>query len=281
MTSIPVTVQVGMVAPAVMNVPLWAAQAAGEFKRRGLLIDSRIIGSTEGTTNALLAGDIDVALGTADPALTDPDRVRILAGLVDRPPLSLVCRLGLTGFADLRGKFLGTTSLREGTVQLIQAMLGEHGLHYPGDYSFVLAGAHPQRWQALQDATIDAAMQLMPFDFIAQDAGYPVLGRAEDVVPEFAFSSACVRADWAGDGANADVAEAFRNALLAGESLVRADRDRAAAIIAEQAHISLDYARRCVHRLVDDGVMPDGLVHSERALARTRQAIADGAAVAA
>ena len=279
MASTPVTVQVGMVAPAVMNVPLWAAQDAGEFERRGLLVQSRIIGSTEGTTDALLAGGIDVAFGTADPALTDPDRVRILAGLVDRPPLSLVCRLGLTSFADLRGKSVGTTSLREGTVQLVRAMLGEHDLHYPGDYSFILAGAHPQRWQALQDATIDAAMQLMPFDFIAEDAGYPVLGRAEDVVPEFAFSSACVRVDWTGDGA--DVAETFRDALLAGEQIVRTDRERAAAIIAEHTHISLDYARRSVHRLVDDGVMPVGLVHSDAALNRTRQAIADGAAIAA
>lgn len=280
MVRAPVLVQVGMVAPAVMNIPFWAAQATGEFERRGLQVRSRVIGSTEGTTNALLAGEIDVALGTADPALTDPDRVHILAGLVDRPPLSLVCRRGLTSFADLRGKSLGTTSLREGTVQLIQAMLAEHDLYYPGDYTFVLAGAHPQRWQALQDATIDAAMQLMPLDFIAEDAGFPVLGRAEDVVPEFAFSSACVRADWGG-GEHPDIAEDFRECLLVGESVVRNDRDRAAAVIAEQVHIGLDYARRSVDRLVDDGVMPVGLVHSQRALDRTRQAIADGAATAA
>lgn len=274
-----VTVQAGMVAPAVMNVPLWAAEEAGEFARRGLRVHSRIIGSTEGTTNALLAGEIDVAFGSADPALTDPDHVQILAGLVDRPPLSLVCRRGLTSFADLRGKSFGTTSLREGTVQLIQAMLAEHDLRYPGDYSFVMAGAHPQRWQALQDGTIDAAMQLMPFDFIAQDAGYPVLGRAEDVVPDFAFSSACVRTSWRCD--QADVAVQFHQALLVGEDLVRTDQRRAAAIIAGRIPISVEYAQRCVQRLVEGGVMPAGLVHSELALQRTRQAIADGAATAA
>jgi ABC-type nitrate/sulfonate/bicarbonate transport system substrate-binding protein len=271
----PVPVQVGMVAPAAMNVPLWAAADAGEFTRRGIAIETRIIGSTEGTTDALLAGDIDVAFGSPDPALTEPHRVVILAGIADRPPLSLVCRQGLNSFEDLRGKSFGTTSLREGTVQLIQAMLEEHGLHYPGDYNLVIAGAHPQRWQALQDATIDAAMQLMPFDFIAIDAGYPVLGRAEDVVPHFAFSSVCVRTDWPDA-----LACAFRDALLAGEQVVRSDRPRAAELIAQHAHLTLDHAKRCVDRLVDDEVMPTGLVHSAGALERTRQAIADGAETA-
>lgn len=271
----PVVVQVGMVAPAVMNVPLWAADDAGEFARRGLTIETRFIGSTDRTTNALLAGDVDVAFGSPDPALTDPHQVVILAGIVDRPPLSLVCRPGLTSFADLRGKRFGTTSFREGTVQLIQAMMIEHGLHYPGDYNLVLAGAHPQRWKALQEGAIDAAMQLIPFDFMAADAGYPVLGRAEDVVPDFAFSSVCVRTDWP-----PDLFQRFRDGMLAGEQIVRRDRTRAAGIIAQQVHIGADYAKRCVDRLVDDGVMPVGLVHSAKALDRTRQAIADSASMA-
>lgn len=265
-------VQVGMVAPAVMNAPLWVAQDAQEFARRGIRLNTHVIGSTEGTTAALLEGRIDVSFGSPDAALTTPDRVKIMAGIVDRPPLSLVCRKGLTSFEALRGKSFGTTSLREGTVQLVQAMLSEHDLHYPGDYEFVIAGAHPQRWQALQDGTIDGAMQLMPFDFMAADAGYPVLGRAEDVVPHFAFSSVCVRSDWP-----ADVYAPFREALLVGEQIIRADRGRAARIVAEHVNISAIDALRCVDRLIDDGVMPVGLVHSAEALARTRQAIQETA----
>ena len=270
------TVRIGLVAPAVVNVPLWAAQDAGAFELQGLDVEVRIIGSTDGTTDALLAGEIDAAFATPDPALVNPDRATIIAGLVDRPPLALVCRKGLTSFDDLRGKSLGTTSLREGTVQLIRAMLGRHGLHYPADYSLVIAGAHPQRWRALQDGAIDAALQLMPFDFIAADAGYPVLGQAEDVVPEFAFGSVCIRTDWP-----LDVAQRFRDALLTGEKLVRRDPARAAELIARQANIHLSYAERCVDRLIAGGVMPLDLEHSQQALDRTRQAIADGAAIAA
>ena len=268
-------VKVGMVAPAALNVPLWAAEDAGAFAERDIQTDVLIIGSTEGTTDALLSGEIDVAFGTPDPALLDPDRVAILAGLGDRPPLALVCRQGLTSFEELRGASLGTTSLREGTVQLIQAMLSEHGLHYPTDYSLVIAGAHPQRWEALQRGDLDAAMQLMPFDFIAEDAGYPVLGRAEDVVPHFAFSSVCVRTDWSPTSA-----ERFHEALLVGEQCVRRDPAHAAELIARHANIAAGYARRCVDRLLEGGVMPVDLVHSAQALAQTRRAIAEGAAIA-
>ena len=53
-------------------------------------------------------------------------------------------------------------------------MLGKHGLCYAADFEFVLAGAHPQRWGALQAGTIDAALQLLPFDMIAEDARYRI-----------------------------------------------------------------------------------------------------------
>ena len=272
------TMRVGMVAPAVMNVPLWVADEAGEFASRGIRLETQIIGSTEGTTNALRDGAIDVAFGSPDPALVDPQMVSVLAGLVDRPPLSLVCRPGIGTYEDLRGRTFGTTSLREGTVQIIQAMLAPKGLFYPADYSFVMAGAHPQRWQALQHGRIDAALQLMPFDYLAEQAGYPVLDRAEDIVPDFAFSSVCITTAF--HAANADLVDAFHAALIAGEHIVRTDARATAASIATHARVDEANALRCVHRLVDGGVMPAGLTHSAAALDRTRQAIADGAATA-
>ncbi len=269
------TVRVGMVAPAVMNVPLWVADEAGGFAARGIKLETQIIGSTEGTTKALRDGGIDVAFGSTDPALVEPDVVSVLAGLVDRPPLSLVCRPGIETYEDLRGRTFGTTSLREGTVPLIQAMLAPRGLHYPADYTFVMAGAHPQRWQALQDGRIDAALQLMPYDYLAEQAGYSVLDRAEDIVPDFAFSSACITTGF--HAANVDLVDAFHTALIGGEHIVRTDARVAAASIATHARVDEFNALRCVHRLVNGGVMPPGLTHSAAALDRTRQAIADGA----
>jgi NitT/TauT family transport system substrate-binding protein len=76
-------------------------------------------------------------------------------------------------------------------------MLARHGLEYPRDYSFVVAGVHPARWQALQDGRIDAAVQPMPLNFVAFDQGYSNLGEVTDYIREIVFTALIVNGDWA------------------------------------------------------------------------------------
>lgn len=265
-------IRVGMVAPAVLNLPLWVAVEDGAFADAGLAVKTSVIGSTDGTTAALLAGDVDVALATAEPALADPDRVVVLAGLADRPPLSLVAAPHLTSVEDLRGVLVGTTSLTEGTVHLVRTILARHGLHDPADYGFTLAGAHPQRWQALREGTLQAALQLMPFDQMAEEAGFSILARAEDVVPAFAFAAACVTTAW--QATEPEVVEAVAASLRAGERSIREHPGRAAEVAGRHAQLREEHARRSVERLVDGGVMPVDLRFSPEAMAQTRAALA-------
>jgi len=265
-------VRVGAVAPAVVNLPLWVAADAGLLADAGVRITETLCGTTDATTAALIDGEIDVALGTPEGALAAPETLTILAALANRPPLSLVAQPGITSIPGLRGADIGTSSLQEGTVHLVQAMLAAHGLHYPGDYRFALAGAHPQRWAALQDGSIQAALQLVPFDYLAEDAGFSMLGRAEDYVPWFAFSAVCVRADWA--QANHRLVEAFRGALLAAAARIHADPDAAAEVAARHARISPAHARRAVLRLVQNGAMPSDLALHPEAVRRTLAAMA-------
>jgi len=264
-------VRVGLVSPAVVFLPLWVSEARGEFAKRGLTIDTQVIGSTSGTTDALLDRRIDVAFATPDPALLNPEDVSILAGLADRPPLSFVGRPGLDSFAKLAGARIGTTSMTEGTANLIQVILAKHGFVYPGDYRFVLVGTHPQRWAALQEGTLDAALQLMPYDVLADEAGYPILGKAEDDVPHFAFSSACVRTTWA--ATHPGTADSFASALRAGEAAIREDQVMAATVASEKTGMSIGHAAFCVDRLVGGGVMPANLTHSQEGVHYTLEAI--------
>jgi ABC-type nitrate/sulfonate/bicarbonate transport system substrate-binding protein len=99
-------------------------------------------------------------------------RLRLVAGNSNRAPLSLIGGKGIERIEDLRGKRVGTTSLKEGTAIMVQKMLAAHGLHYPGDYEFATVGAHPQRWEHLQAGSIEAGLQLVPYNYVAEDAGY-------------------------------------------------------------------------------------------------------------
>ena len=98
---------------------------------------------------------------------------------------------------DLKGAKLGTSSLTEGTALYTMEVLRQHGLNYPGDYEFAVVGVHPARWKALQEGTIDAAVQLIPLNFVAVDAGYSNLGEVTDYIPEIVFTALIVDQTWA------------------------------------------------------------------------------------
>ena len=185
-------ITVGVVAPAYVNVPLWVAQQRGFLERRGLAATERILGTTHGVTNALRDGEVDIALTAPEGSIADAvagGPLRVVAGLIDRPPLSMIALPRHRTFGDLRGGRIGTSSLKEGTRHVAERMLAAHGLTYPADYDFALEGSHVERWKALQAGTIDAALQMIPYDDIATDAGFTNLG---PVTEEFALNAVCV-----------------------------------------------------------------------------------------
>jgi len=162
------------------------------FARRKLAIEVHRLGAVDKATAAVKSGDVDVAITPPEGAIRDcvaGGNLRIIAGNVNRLPLSLIANPRIRRFEDLRGGKLGTSSMTEGTALYTMEMLRQHGLHYPGDYEFSVVGVHPARWKALQEGSIDAAVQLIPLNFVAEDAGYVNLGEVSDHIPEIVFTA--------------------------------------------------------------------------------------------
>src|ERR1700730_7281245 len=111
-------ITVGVVAPAYVNVPLWVAHESGFLERRGLAVPERFIGTTHGVTNALRNGEVDIALTAPEGSIADAvagGPLRVVAGLTDRPPLSMIALSRHRTGDDLRGGRIGTASRSEGT----------------------------------------------------------------------------------------------------------------------------------------------------------------------
>jgi ABC-type nitrate/sulfonate/bicarbonate transport system substrate-binding protein len=255
-------ITVGVVAPAYVNVPLWVAQQRGLLERRGLRATEQILGSTHGVTNALRDGAVDIALTAPEGSIADAvagGPLRVVAGLIDRPPLSMIAIPRHAAFSDLRGGRIGTSSLTEGTRHVAERMLGEHGLSYPADYDFALEGSHIERWKALQAGTIDAALQMIPYDDIATDAGFTNLG---PVTEEFALNAVCVRVP-----AERSVVTPFLEALAEAAEWFRDHVEESAAIAAVHTSVELRYALRACQTLASDGVIPRDLWPAPGALA--------------
>jgi ABC-type nitrate/sulfonate/bicarbonate transport system substrate-binding protein len=250
------TVEIAFVAPAFVCFPVWVAQERGLFEASGVDCAVDIVGTTDGVTQALTSGRSQLAIGPAEGfalLASAGSPFGLIAANANRAPLRLVADPSISSIGELRGKRLGTSSLGEGTATIIKTMLAAHGLSYPEDYEFVLAGAHPQRWEALQAGHIDACLQLIPFDYIAEDAGYRVLGAASDYMPDYVFSAVAADLQWA--RTRPQTVTGLLSALSKATDWAGSHRDEAAAIIARATRSGPAHARRGLDYMLDDGVV--------------------------
>src|SRR5437868_8517564 len=261
-------IAVGVVAPAYVNVPRCVAQERGFLERRGLAATERICGTTHGVTSALRDGEVDIALTAPEGSIADAvagGPLRVVAGLIDTPPLSMIAIPAHKTFGDLRGGRIGTSSLTEGTRHVAERMLAAHGLSYPADYDFALEGSHVERWKALQAGTIDAALQMIPYDAMAADAGFTDLG---PVTEEFALNSVCAairpQLAWV---------SSFLQALAEAAQWFRGHVEESAAIAAARTSIEPHYALLACQALAADGVIPRELRSSPGSLAAVTEAL--------
>ena len=189
------TLRVGGGAVGFNWLPVIAADRQGMFARRNLAVEIKRLGAVDKATAAVKNGELDLVITPPEGAIRDCANggdLRIIAGNVNRLPLSLIANPRIRRIEDLRGARLGTSSLTEGTALYTMEVLRRHGLNYPADYEFAVVGVHPARWKALQEGTIDAAVQLIPLNFVAEDAGYNNLGEATDYIPEIVFTGLIV-----------------------------------------------------------------------------------------
>ncbi len=110
--------------------PLWIAKELGLFEKYGL--DARLVHITAGTTsiNALIAGDVDMAITTSSAAIAAAARgapVTIIA-TNGSPAYKLVAHPSVTSVAQLKGKVVGSSQLGSGADFALRKLLPKFGL---------------------------------------------------------------------------------------------------------------------------------------------------------
>jgi hypothetical protein len=88
--------------------------------------------------------------------------LRVVAGLIDRPPLSMIAAPRHRTFGDLRGGRIGTSSLKGSTRHVAERMLAVHGLAYPADFALEARARRPLGWPTSGNATEAGWRILMP-----------------------------------------------------------------------------------------------------------------------
>ena len=197
-TSAPVSARDLVVGYSVLSASaaqLWVAHEAGIFEKHGLKVNPIFVQGGTRTTQALLAGDLDVAY-VAPPAVisavANGARLVFITGVYRTLPYMIYGATGISGPAQLRGKRVGITVFGDlsdfGTRYGLRAI----GLDPEKDVSIVQMGGQPIRMAALQSGSVGATILNPPYTFTARKLGLPLLIDLIGKV-EFAGTSHAIR----------------------------------------------------------------------------------------
>ena len=157
---------------------VWVAKESGAFKENGIDLQLLFIGSSTTVTQAMLAGDVPIAVmagGAAiSSALSGSDLVMLASAKKDPSQAYLVVSKNITNAAQLRGKKLGVSRLGSASDFLLKYILKKLGLT-PADVTIVQVGNSPVRMAALANGAIDGTAISYEEMTVAKRMGFAVL----------------------------------------------------------------------------------------------------------
>ena len=189
-------------AHSIYSLPISVAQREGLFRRQGLNVQVIVPvpgGSDKMVFDALNKGWIDIT-HIATPFLIraagkGADAVAIVSEFKNAI-YSLVARPNIKSYADLKGKLIGLAD-EQGSITLsMRRLLAKHGLER-GSFRVKTEEGTPQRSYCLLHSDCDATVLGQPQDFEALAQGYSLLGRSDEVTPDYLYTVTAVRRSWA------------------------------------------------------------------------------------
>jgi ABC-type nitrate/sulfonate/bicarbonate transport system substrate-binding protein len=262
----------------IFAISYWIAERNGYFKDENIEPTLEIVPNGREMTQRLLSGTTQFSIVGPDATLIDATKggpLRILAGVVRKPPLFLIAKSSIKTFADLRGANIGALSLTEGSSKLLIKMAKAEGLS-AADLTINAVGGAPARQIMLKEGKIDAGMQPLPLNLEAEALGFNNLGWAGKYEPDWQFTTVNANGDWARN--NPRAATGFLRALLRGQQFVWSNPGEAARIAAGVLKTDVALAARSIAEAIRLGILDPRLDWSELGLRRIYENMqADGA----
>lgn len=226
--------------------PLWAAVKKGFLEQQGLDGQLVLLRGTPMNVQALAAGSLHVGSGGAEAFYEATERgldLVMIGGIINGLTHDIIAGKKYKSFEDLRGGIFGASSLTSGTVTAMKQALKAKGLEYPRDYKIlVLAGGSSANLAALQSGQIAATTVAIPLNYVAEEAGFNVVGRLIDAVPEFELSALAVKRSWAEK--NRSVAVRFMKAIALTHRWMYENKDAAIDFLGSEMKLKPNHARR-------------------------------------
>jgi len=172
-------IKVGYSSIGVGQSLVWVAKEAGLFKENGLDVQLIFIGSSSILTQAVIAGDVPIAImsGTAaiGSQLAGSDVVMAASTKKDPAQAFLVTAKGISQPAQLKGKRLAVSRLGASSDFILRLILKKIGLVPDKDVAIVQIGSSPVRMAALVNGAADGTALTFEEMMIAKKMGFNVM----------------------------------------------------------------------------------------------------------
>jgi NitT/TauT family transport system substrate-binding protein len=248
-------VSFGQVSPTATVWPGVVATRKGFFAANGVEMDTVSIGVSPGM-QAVASGSLNIMHNTCNAVISFIEMggggVHLSLVSMGIHPGVVVGKKGLTSASELKGKVVGTSSIKSGSTILLRRLLKARGLA-PSDYDVVAGQGSAQIFSGLQAGALDAVWLVPPQSLTATTAGYPVIGTFKEVAPKFPF--VCFATNDAWRKSNMAAAQGFAKAWLAGVAWLYDPKNRAEAeqLLAEELKLKPEIAAATYDALIVNG----------------------------
>jgi ABC-type nitrate/sulfonate/bicarbonate transport system substrate-binding protein len=226
--------------------PLWAAVKKGFLEQEGLDGQLVLLRGTPMNVQALAAGSLHVGSGGAEAFYEATERgldLVMTGGIINGLTHDIVAGKKYKSIEDLRGAVFGSSSLTSGTVTALKQALKLKGLEYPRDYKIlVIAGGSSANFAALQSGQIAATTVAIPLNYAAEEAGFNVVGRLIDAIPEYELSALAVKKSWAEK--NRSLVVRFMKAIALTHRWMYENKEAAIDFLAREMQLKPNHARK-------------------------------------
>ncbi len=256
---------IGNVSRTVEQLPNYAANDKGFFAQEGIQGDVVLIGSTDTLIQALIAGQVNVAIVDPTPAINAVERgasLKIIGGTVPIAAYTLVGCGKYKTIKELKGTTISVVSLVSGSTIFLREMLKKEGLELNRDYAIIQGGPTTQRLVSLKGCNTSATMVLGGDLPRARELGYTEIARLHDYIPNLQFHSFIVDSRWA--AANSALTVRYLKAMVRAMQWAHANKEESAELVSRRTGIPLKYTRVNVDEYLAQGIISrDGTVNRD------------------
>jgi len=165
------------------TMPILAASKFGLYQEEGLRPELIFMRPNISVT-AVVTGQVEFATahGSIVRAAAQGMPVKSLMVVADRPAYYLVAKPGINSVAALRGRSVGIASLGGSVHLMTKEFLAQNNLDADKNVTLLVTGDHNTTMQAMQNSYVDAAVISVPWQTVAEKAGFRKLAYFGDVM---------------------------------------------------------------------------------------------------